>query len=100
MTGLRFFISMRIPGRVFIRLIPSAPPASQALAIPAMSVTFGDSFMMTGFFVTFLTAAVTFSADAGSTPKLIPPPWTFGQDMFTSNHPICFCGSSRETVYT
>ena len=36
-----------------MRLSPSAPAPSHALAISAMSVTFGVSFMITGFFVTF-----------------------------------------------
>ena len=63
-----------MPSRVFIRLIPSAPASSQAFAMLTMSVTLGESFMITGFFVTALTAFVTCAAAFGSVPKLIPPP--------------------------
>ena len=52
-----------------------------------MSVTLGESFMITGFFVAALTAAVTSAAAPGSVPKLIPPPWTLGQLMLTSSQP-------------
>ena len=38
-----------------------------------MSVTLGDSFMMTGLEVTAFTALVTAAAWAGSVPKLMPP---------------------------
>ena len=74
MTGLRVRRSMRIPSRVLIRLMPSAPASSQALAMETISVTFGESLMMTGFFVTFFTAAVTSAAASGQVPKLMPPP--------------------------
>ena len=73
-TGFLVFRSMRIPKRVLIRLMPSAPASSQAFAMATMSVTLGESLMMTGFLVTALTALVTVAADAGSVPKDIPPP--------------------------
>lgn len=38
-----------IPSNVFIRLMPSAPAASQAFASSVISVTFGDSLIMIGF---------------------------------------------------
>ena len=44
-TGLLVFRSMRMPSRVLMRLMPSAPAASQALAMAAMSVTLGLSFI-------------------------------------------------------
>ena len=61
--------SMRMPSRVLMRLTPSAPASSQALAMAAMSVTLGESLTMTGFFVTALTALVTSAAAFGSVPK-------------------------------
>ena len=64
-----------------------------------MSVTLGLSFMITGFAVTFFTAAVTSAAAFGSVPKLMPPPWTFGQEMFTSSQPTCSSLSSFSQVY-
>ncbi len=45
--------------------------------------------MMTGFFVTSRTARVTAAAAWGSAPKLLPPPWTLGQEIFTSSQPTC-----------
>ena len=49
-----------------------------------MSVTFGDSFTITGRVVASLTALVTAAAWAGSVPKAGPPSLTLGQEMFTS----------------
>ena len=49
--------------------------------------TLGVSLIITGFLVTALTALVTAAAAFGSVPKLIPPPWTLGQLIFTSSHP-------------
>ena len=43
------------------------------IAIFVISVTFGESFIKTGFVVTFLTAFVTSYALFSSVPKLIPP---------------------------
>ena len=45
--------------------------------------------MMTGFFVTSRTARVTAAAVRGSAPKAAPPPWTLGQEIFTSSQPTC-----------
>ena len=64
MTGFLVFRSIRSPKRVLIRLMPSAPAASHALAMETMSVTLGESLIMIGFLVTFLTAAVTSAAEA------------------------------------
>ena len=63
-----------------------------------MSVTLGLSFMYTGFLVTAFTAAVTSAAALGSTPKLMPPLWTLGQEIFTSSQPTCSSLSSRAQV--
>ena len=51
------FIAM--PNRVLMRAMPSAPPSSTALAMAAMSVTFGVSLTMMGNCDTALTARVT-----------------------------------------
>jgi len=77
-----------------MRLTPSAPASSQAFATAAMSAAVGDSFKIMGFFVAARTARVTAAADFGSAPKAAPPPWTLGQEMFTSSHPTCSCASS------
>ena len=94
-TGRRVFRSMRMPCRVLIRLRPSAPASSQALAIGTISATFGLSFMITGFKETRFTARVTSAAAFGSVPKDMPPPWTFGQEIFTSSQPTW---DSRERI--
>ena len=52
-----------------------------------ISVTLGESFMMTGLSVTAFTAAHTLAAASGEVPKAMPPPWTLGQLMFTSSQP-------------
>ena len=83
---------------VLIRLMPSAPASSQALAMDTMSVTLGESLMITGFFVTFFTAAVTSAAASGQVPKLMPPPWTLGQLTLTSSQPTCSSLSSLSQV--
>ena len=93
---------MRIPGRVLIRLTPSAPASSQALATAAISAAVGDNFKMMGFFVTARTAFVTSAADLGSAPKAAPPPWTLGQEILTSSQPTCSCASnfSQTSAYS
>ena len=55
---------------------------------------------MIGFLVAFRTARVTSAAAFGSVPKLMPPPWTFGQLILTSNHPIASSSSSFSTTST
>ena len=79
---------MAIPRIVLIRLTPLPPPASTALAISTISVTFGDSFTITGLSVTLRTAFVTCSTTFGSTPKAIPSHSTFGHDTLTSRPAI------------
>ena len=87
--GLRVFRSIRIPSRVLMSESPSAPASSQALAMETMSFTLGDSFTNTGFFVTAFTAFVTAAALWALVPKAMPPPWTLGQETFTSRMPTC-----------
>ena len=79
---------------VLMRLTPSAPSSSQALATAAMLAAVGDSFKMMGFFVTARTAFVTSAADLGYAPKAAPPPWTLGQEILTSSQPTCSWASS------
>ena len=79
---------MAIPRMVLMRLTPSPPPASTAFAISTMSVTFGESFTITGLSVTLRTALVTCSTTFGSIPKAIPSHSTFGQDTLTSKPAI------------
>ena len=50
-TGFRVLRSTRRPISVLIRLSPSAPSASHARAMAAMSVTLGDSLTISGFSV-------------------------------------------------
>lgn len=54
---------------VLMRLTPSPPPASTAFAISTISVTFGESFTITGLSVTLRTAFVTCSTTFGSIPS-------------------------------
>ncbi len=89
---------MRIPSRVFIREIQSAPSASTAFAISVISVTFGVSFIMMGFLVAFRTAAVTAAAPSAEIPHEAPPALTLGQEMFTSIISILVASSVSATA--
>ena len=100
MTGFPVFRSILIPNNVFIILIPSAPASSHAFAISTIFVTFGVSFIYTGFVVTAFTAFVTSAADFGSVPKLIPPLCTFGQLIFISIIPTWSSLSIFSAQYT
>ena len=93
-SGFLALRSRRMPITVLMRLMPSAPASSQALAMSAMLVTLGESLTMTGFLTASLTARVTDAAALGSVPKLMPPPWTLGHEMFTSSQPTCGQASS------
>ncbi len=59
-----------------------------------MSVTFGESLVMTGRLVAPLTAATTFAASTGSVPKTMPPFLTLGHDILTSMAATPACPSS------
>ena len=75
---------MRMPSRVLMSESASAPADSAARAISAMSVTFGDSLTMSGFFAFAFAAETTSSTIFGCVPKAMPPHFTFGQEMFIS----------------
>ena len=62
----------------------SAPLSSEILAKSGIDPTFGESFTISGFFVTFLTLLITSFALSGSVPKAMPPSLTLGQDIFSS----------------
>ena len=83
-TGRRVLISILIPKRVLISDTASAPSDSQARAISAMSVTLGDSFIITGLFVAERTIFVISAAPEQDTPNAAPPAFTLGQEMLTS----------------
>src|SRR5690554_944064 len=82
--GRFFLISIRIPVMVLIIVMPSAPPASTALAISVISLTLGDSLTYTGTLDTALTFSVKRLAISGFTPNATPPSLTLGQEIFNS----------------
>ena len=59
MIGSRRSTSIAIPISVLITANASVPASMHARAFAAMSVWFGDSFVINGFFVTFRHAATT-----------------------------------------
>ena len=75
---------MRIPVRVLIIEMASAPPLSAAAAISPMSLTFGESLTISGFLQYFRTADVMPSTPAQLVPNCTPPCLTFGQEIFSS----------------
>ena len=77
-------MSIAIPETVLISDKASAPWASAMRAKTVMSVTFGDSFTMSGFRLAARTSETTRSVCAGSVPKAIPPCFTFGQEILSS----------------
>ena len=86
--GIRMFAAcLALSGALFFGIsdTASAPAASTACAIYAMSVTFGLSFMTTGCFAAALTAFVIAAAAFGSCPKAMPPSFTFGQEILISS---------------
>ena len=95
-TKLLLFISIFMPVIVLMSETASAPPASAALAISAILVTFGESFMITGF-AYFLISLVIVSTPFGSVPKAIPPSLTLGHEIFIS---IISIGSSARRFTT
>ena len=96
-TKLLLFISIFMPVMVLMSETASAPPASAALAISAMLVTFGESFMITGCFAYFFISLVIVSTPFGSVPKAIPPSLTLGHEIFIS---IISIGSSARRFTT
>ena len=67
--GLRVFISILIPVRVFISESASAPSASAAFAIEAISETFGESLTISGFLQYLRTAFVIAPTDSQEVPN-------------------------------
>ena len=84
-TGRRVFKSIAMPIKVLISDTASAPASSTAFAIATMSVTFGESFTMTGKFVCAFTVRVTSAAVSGCVPKAMLPLLTFGQEILISS---------------
>ena len=80
----RVLMSIAIPRAVLITESPSAPASSAARAMTVISVTFGESLTSSGRAVFSLTPLTSSSVNFGSTPKLIPPEWRFGQEMLSS----------------
>ncbi len=62
-------MSIRIPVKVLIMEIASAPPASADAAMSPISVTFGDNFTIRGFVQCFRTAAVICSTPIQEVPN-------------------------------
>ena len=58
-TGRRVFTSMAMPIIVLITASASLPASMQRRAFSRMSVWFGDSLVISGFFVTLRQAATT-----------------------------------------
>ena len=83
-TGRNLLMSISMPSSVLMSDTASAPAASTALAIATMSVTFGESLRMTGFFVCALASRTTAEAASGSVPKTMPPSLTFGHETLSS----------------
>ena len=75
-----------MPERVLMHEIMSAPASCTLRAMRAMSVTLGESLMMSGLLGAASRAArVTAAASLGSCPKRMPPLLTLGQETFTSS---------------
>ena len=79
MIGSPVRMSMRMPTSVLIRLSASAPDSTAARAMPAMSVTFGDSLTIIGLEVSLRRWPIRRLSATGSVPTLMPPCDTFGQ---------------------
>ena len=84
MIGRFVLMSIRMPVSVLIMETASAPALSAASAISEMSVTFGESFTISGFLQCARTAFVMSSTPAQLVPNCTPPCFTFGQEMFIS----------------
>src|SRR5574344_2170966 len=82
--GILLSASIAIPRKVFTKETLSAPPATTAFAISAISVTLGDNLTISVLLYTFLTSDVTLSAITQLVPKAIPPCFTLGQEIFNS----------------
>jgi hypothetical protein len=83
-TGFCLSISIFIPIKVLISEIASVPAASTAWAMATISVTLGESLVITILDVLLFTALTTSAALSGQVPKTRPPSLTFGQEIFIS----------------
>ena len=87
-----------MPVMVLIREMASAPPASAALAISAMLVTLGVSFMMTGWAATRRILSVIRKRASGSCPKAMAPSFTLGQETLISSRSTASPASRSTTA--
>ena len=94
-TGRRFSMSIAMPINVLMSDTLSAPSASHARAISAMSVTLGESFTISVFLYRSRTALTTLAAPSHEVPNAIPPCFTLGQEMFSSMAGIFSSASTR-----
>ena len=83
-TGFWRSISITVPSKVLIIEIASVPAASTAFAIATISVTLGESLVITILEVLAFTARTTSAAASGQVPKTMPPSFTLGQEMLIS----------------
>ena len=90
-------MSMAMPISVLITAKASAPASIQRRALSAMSVWFGESFAISGFFVTLRHAATTRADITGSLPNTTPPSFTFGQEILISMASIGESSNRRVT---
>src|SRR5215831_13143362 len=85
MRGFRFRASMPMAESVLMMESPSAPPSMLARASATMSVQFGVSLTMSGFFVAPRQARTRSLSTTGSTPNSTPPFLMFGHETFISS---------------
>ena len=75
------------PFKVFMAVIPSAPPCKQEKARKDMSVRLGDNLAHTGILDTFFTSSVICAHKSGISEIKLPIPLSgtpFGQLKFNS----------------
>ena len=89
-----------IPKNVFTSDTASAPSASTARAMSAMSVTFGDNFTISVLSKAPRAALTTCAAPEHDVPKAIPPCLTLGHEMLSSIAWILSSGAKRSHTAT
>jgi len=101
MRGRRVSASMAMPTKVFTAETASAPASRQARANATMSVTLGDSLMISGKSpMARRTAPVTRPVWAGSVAKWMPPSLTLGQETLSSSAASPSAPASRRAAST